>query len=86
MSLFTIIGVLLDMVGVLILAYPSLNPEDKRFGRKVGPKDDLQKAMNTLSRERPPYWTDRKIYAVGLAVTVIGAIFTISGLLGLIDP
>jgi len=81
----TILGVVIGVIGAVILTYPSLKPEDERFGRRVTGKDgkDIQKAIDTLSREKHPFWTDRKIYAVGLTVTVIGAILTILDLLGL---
>jgi len=83
-----ILGVVISVVGAVILTYPGFRPEDERFGRKVTGKDSksIQKALDTLSREKPPFWTDRKIYAVGLTVTVIGAILTILDLLGLISP
>ncbi|MDH5267858.1 MAG: hypothetical protein OEW62_09305 [Candidatus Bathyarchaeota archaeon] len=85
--LLTILGVVIGVIGAVILTYPGFKPEDERLGRKVTRKDSkgIQKAINTLSRERPQFWTDRKIYAVGLIVTVVGAIVTISDLLGLIN-
>jgi len=80
-----IFGVVISIIGATILTYPGIKPEDERFGRKVKPGQNIQKAINMFSREKPPFWTDRKIYAVGLMVTVVGAILTILDLLGLIS-
>jgi len=81
-----ILGVVISVIGAVILVYPGFKPEDERFGKEVKAGQSIQKAINTLSREKPPFWTDRKIYAMGLMVTVVGAILTIIDLLGLISP
>ena len=78
MLLFTVIGVVLDVIGAIILAYPQLYPEDVRTGRMVKPEMHIQKALEKIGK--PYFWTDKKINTVGLAVLLIGATFTIIGL------
>jgi hypothetical protein len=73
----TISGVIISLIGAVILAYPSINPEDERFGRVVRPGMGIQKALDKLSSEEKPFWTDKKICIFGLSVTVVGAILTL---------
>lgn len=77
MLLYTIIGVILDVIGAIILAYPQLYPEDVRTGRVVKSGMSIQKASEKVGK--PYFWTDRRITAVGLTVLLIGTTFTIIG-------
>jgi len=79
---FTIVGILVMLIGGLILAYPVFKPEDERAGRRVKPrgKNDhirLQKAINRIGELY--FWTDRKIYTLGAIISILGGIFTILG-------
>jgi len=78
MLLFTAIGVVLDVMAAMILAYPQFCPEDVRTGRVVKPGMSIQKAIEKIGK--PNFWTDRRIVAVGVVVLLIGATLTIIGL------
>jgi hypothetical protein len=77
MILFTILGVIFGVISTVILAYPRLYPEDERVGRRVGPRG-IQEAINRIGE--PYFWTDKKIYALGLTVAAIAATFAVVGI------
>jgi len=84
MGLFTILAIITGVIGTLISFYPKLNPEDVRMGREVGPDGDIQRAIERKSK--PHFWTDRKIYSLGLIVYAITVTFTILALTNSVDP
>lgn len=80
----TIVGIIITAIGSLILAYPLWKSEPIRRGQIVKPrgkgKDDSAQINKALQRIGKPYfWTDRKIYILGSAITVVGVFFLIFG-------
>ena len=84
MSTMTVLGIIITAIGALILAFPLWKPEDIRTGRLVKPrgkgKDNADQINRAIEHSgRAYFWTDRKIFLVGSASTMVGAVFLVVG-------